>query len=163
MKLRLCDFLTLMNAACGLISILLVLLGRFSLAPFFIIAAALFDLLDGKVARMMKTESELGRQLDSLADAISFGVAPVVLGFGKTQGTFAVIAFTAYLMCGILRLARHNVQKAKGVYFGMPIPLGAIIICVASLLRLRVIFYPYLFLVLAGLMISSFRVRKLVK
>ncbi len=163
MKLRLCDFLTLMNAAFGLVAILKVLSNQLCAAPFFLLAAVMFDFLDGKVARAMKTESKLGKQLDSLADVISFGIAPVVFGFAQIRTGFAIFAFTAYLMAGILRLARFNVQTDRGVYHGMPIPWGAVFVSIAFLSGLPLSYYPYLFLVFAALMISPFRIRKLIK
>jgi CDP-diacylglycerol--serine O-phosphatidyltransferase len=160
MKLKLCDFLTLLNAACGMIAIMLVMSNRLNFAPYFMLAAVLFDFLDGRVARLMKTDSKLGKQLDSLSDIISFGVAPVVFGYSQIQTSFAVIGFTALLICGVLRLARFNVQTTKGVYYGMPIPWGTVIVCTAYFLSLPVKFYPHMYLLLAALMISSFKIKK---
>ncbi len=104
-----------------------------------IVFAMFFDVADGRVARLTKTQSALGVQLDSLADAISFGVAPALLvyrwgldGMGKVG---ALIAFV-FLACGVIRLARFNVMAAKDggashYSLGIPIPLGAA--CIVSL------------------------------
>ncbi|MEW6130709.1 MAG: CDP-diacylglycerol--serine O-phosphatidyltransferase [Acidobacteriota bacterium] len=109
--------------------------------------AALFDLLDGRIARMTNTTSEFGIELDSIADVISFGVAPAVLaymwGYGQIPelNKFAWAASFLFLICGALRLARYNVQarqpnpnlppknpKEKKAFVGMPIPAGAYLI-----------------------------------
>jgi CDP-diacylglycerol---serine O-phosphatidyltransferase len=104
-----------------------------------IVFAMFFDIADGRVARLTKTQSALGVQLDSLADAISFGVAPALLvyrwglfGMGKVG---ALIAFI-FLACGVIRLARFNVMAAKDggashYSLGIPIPLAAA--CIVSL------------------------------
>lgn len=109
--------------------------------------AALFDLLDGRIARMTNTTSEFGIELDSIADVVSFGVAPAVLaytwGYGQIPelNKFAWAASFLFLICGALRLARFNVQarqpnpnlppknpKEKKAFVGMPIPAGAYLI-----------------------------------
>ncbi len=109
--------------------------------------AALFDLLDGRIARMTNTTSEFGIELDSIADVVSFGVAPAVLaytwGYGQIPelNKFAWAASFLFLICGALRLARYNVQarqpnpnlppknpKEKKAFVGMPIPAGAYLI-----------------------------------
>lgn len=103
-----------------------------------IILAAICDMIDGRVARMTGTTSEFGAALDSLADIVSFGVAPAYLiyiwGLGGTAGDFdpwAVLAFV-FVVCGALRLARFNVQSAHGEavdrFEGLPIPSGALIL-----------------------------------
>lgn len=117
-----------------------------------ILMAALADLLDGAVARVIRAESEFGFMFDSLADAVSFGVAPSVLllkGLSLEQGTglsfFAIIGAMLYSICGILRLVRFNVKvtQAKGNleeeaaqkknFTGLPIPAAAITAVVTNL------------------------------
>jgi CDP-diacylglycerol---serine O-phosphatidyltransferase len=104
-----------------------------------IIFAMFFDMADGRVARLTKTQSQLGVQLDSLADAISFGVAPALLvfrwGLSDLGKPGALIAFL-FLACGVIRLARFNVMAAKDggaskYSLGIPIPVGAS--CIVSL------------------------------
>jgi len=107
--------------------------GDFILAAWAIVLAGVFDGVDGKVARLTKTTSEFGIQYDSLADLVSFGVAPGVMifqfalrhSFSPGLGWAVAILFT---MCGALRLARFNVQTATmegGWFIGLPIPGGA--------------------------------------
>lgn len=117
----------------GFLSICKAFDGEFVRAAWLIVAAGVFDGLDGKIARWTKTTSEFGIQYDSLADLVSFGVAPGVLiynfalrhSFAPGLGWAIALLFT---ICGALRLARFNVQTATidGKWFiGMPIPAGA--------------------------------------
>jgi CDP-diacylglycerol--serine O-phosphatidyltransferase len=140
------DALTIGNASCGTISIFLCLdyvatgRGRFFLAAFLLLPLALLcDVLDGYVARLDKSrQSVLGADLDSLADVISFGVAPAVLGFTLgLRGGWDVVCLTYFVVCGVSRLARFNVTAAaladaetgKVKYFeGTPIPTSIVIV-----------------------------------
>jgi CDP-diacylglycerol--serine O-phosphatidyltransferase len=140
------DALTIGNAACGTIAVFLCLdylaTGgrRFLWAAFFLLPAALVcDLLDGYVARLdTKRQSRLGADLDSLADVISFGVAPAVLGFTLgLRGGWDMLVLTYFVICGVSRLARFNVTAAaladaetgKVKYFeGTPIPTSIVIV-----------------------------------
>jgi CDP-diacylglycerol--serine O-phosphatidyltransferase len=109
-----------------------------------IAAAFVFDVLDGRIARWRQTSSGMGRELDSLADVISFGVAPAVIAYGcGMQGLYDRIVLTYFVACGVSRLARYNVTAdalsdagGKVKYFeGTPIPtslLLVIILCVAA-------------------------------
>jgi len=112
------DVLTIGNASCGTISIFLCLdylatgRARFLWAAFVLLPAALvLDVLDGYVARLdKKRQSVLGADLDSLADVISFGVAPAVLGFTLgMRGGWDMVVLTYFVVCGVSRLARFNV------------------------------------------------------
>src|SRR5881275_83904 len=138
-EFHLADFFTLGNAACGVAAILLAMLFVSSQAPAdFLAAAALapiafvFDVLDGRIARARHTHSALGRELDSLSDVISFGVAPAALAFAAgMQGGWDAAALIYFVCCGVSRLARFNVtaeqlagdDSGKVKYFeGTPIP-----------------------------------------
>jgi CDP-diacylglycerol--serine O-phosphatidyltransferase len=140
---HLADFFTLGNAACGVGSVLLAMLYMASQSErHFLIAAALapaallFDVLDGRIARWRHEHSPLGRELDSLADVISFGVAPAALAFAAgMQGGWDVIVLAYFVCCGVSRLARYNVTaeslaegQAKVPYFeGTPIPTSVVL------------------------------------
>ena len=148
----LADLFTLANACCGTLTIFLCLTyiandRRTDLwAAFALPAAALvFDLLDGYVARRhRRRQSILGADLDSLADIISFGVAPAVLGFTLgLRGFWDILCLTYFVCCGISRLARFNVTSTtladtatgKVKYFeGTPIPSSIIIVIILALL-----------------------------
>ena len=145
------DLLTILNASCGTISIFLCLdymatdNRRFLWAAFFLLPAALtFDVLDGYVARLdTRRQSVLGADLDSLADVISFGVAPAVLGFTLgLRGGWDMVILTYFVVCGVSRLARFNattealtdVATGKVKYFeGTPIPTSVVLVLVLGL------------------------------
>ena len=140
------DALTIGNAACGTIAIFLCLdyiaadNRRFLWTAFLLLPLALVcDVLDGYVARLNRTrQSALGADLDSLADVISFGVAPAVLGFTLgLRGGWDMLILTYFVICGVSRLARFNVTAAalsdsetgKVKYFeGTPIPTSILIV-----------------------------------
>ena len=135
---HLADFFTLGNAACGVGAVFLAMLYMTSgLRAHFFAAAALapaafaFDVLDGRIARARHQHSALGRELDSLSDVISFGVAPAALAFAAgMHGGWDAAALIYFVCCGVSRLARYNVTAeslsgadAKVKYFeGTPIP-----------------------------------------
>jgi len=146
---HLADFLTLGNAACGTAGVLLAMafVGSRSPAHFWWAAAMApaafaFDVADGRVARARHQHSALGRELDSLADVISFGVAPAALGFAAgLQGGWDVAALLYFVCCGVSRLARYNVtaeQLSAGAdkvkYFeGTPIPTSVVLVALLAL------------------------------
>ena len=143
-EFHLADFFTLGNAACGVGAILLAMLyvasgarGAFLAAAALAPAAFLFDVLDGRIARARHENSPLGRELDSLADVISFGVAPTALAFAAgTRGGWDAVALVYFVCCGVSRLARYNVtaealaddRSGKVKYFeGTPIPTSVVL------------------------------------
>ena len=148
-EFHLADFLTLGNAACGVGAVFLAMLYVESSSPIhFFLACALapaafaFDVFDGKVARMRHEHSALGRELDSLADVISFGVAPAAIGFAAgMRGGWDALLLVYFVCCGVSRLARFNVtaeQLSEGgdkvKYFeGTPIPTSVVIVAVLAL------------------------------
>lgn len=168
--LKFADVFTLLNVAFGLASIVFSISNNFDYAAFVLLMAVAFDYLDGKIAKSLHQQNIFGKELDSLADTVSFGVAPAILGFSlmqfssgikQFQITFGMIAFTIFLFCGILRLARYNIMNLSGAFQGMPITLNGIIIPLVYFLGTPIRFYPYIYLVLGVLMVSSFRVRKM--
>ncbi|HSV36566.1 MAG TPA: CDP-alcohol phosphatidyltransferase family protein [Ramlibacter sp.] len=140
---HLADFFTLGNAACGVGAVFFAMLYMSTqLAVHFYAAAALapaafiFDVLDGRIARARHQHSALGRELDSLSDVISFGVAPAALAFAAgMQGGWDVAALVYFVCCGVSRLARYNVTAEslsaggdKVRYFeGTPIPTSVLL------------------------------------
>jgi len=155
------DMITLGNAIAGLVSILFSIDQNFEMAAFFLVLAVLFDVIDGKITRVCHCSGKLGKDLDSLADVISFCVAPVVFAMMQIQNLFAFLAFIVFLCCGLLRLARFNVLEFRHSYEGMPITLNGIIVPLIYLMRMPGFVYPIVYLVLGGLMISSFRIKKI--
>lgn len=158
--LKFADFLTLINVFLGLLSIIFTINDQIFVASALLIAAVIFDVFDGKLARHTKTNNDFGKQLDSLADTVSFGVAPTVIGFSLIQTKLALIAFSIFLLCGILRLAKFNIMQAQGYYIGMPITINGIIIPLVVFFSLPAMYFPYLYLLLAILMVCPIQVKK---
>jgi len=137
-EFQLADWFTLGNAACGTGAIFSMLtylqttnVRHVYFAGGLVFAAMVFDVLDGRIARWRQKNSIMGRELDSLADVISFGVAPAVIAYGcGMQGLYDRIILTCFVACGVSRLARFNVTAEelsgdgdKVMYFeGTPIP-----------------------------------------
>ena len=158
--LKFADVFTLTNVIFGVISILFAVKGWFNTASSMLILAVISDYLDGKFAKTMGQENAFGKELDSLADTISFGVAPTIFGFALIQTPLAIMSFTVFLFCGILRLARYNIMNIKGTFQGMPITLNGIIIPIVYFLDVPIKFYPYIYLILGILMVSSIRIKR---
>ena len=122
---------TALNMACGFIAILHGFNGDFYTACMFIVLGAIFDSVDGRVARMTNTQSSFGEQFDSMSDLVSFGVSPAIVyyfRFLSHSGRIGMVAAFFFVLCGALRLARFNanIDKVKSDYFqGLPIPGGA--------------------------------------
>ena len=133
------------NLFCGFWAIISVFQEKFFYAAVAILLASIFDVLDGKVARLSGATSKFGVQYDSLADLVSFGIAPALLAFSwalRPYGKFGWLAAFLFVVCGALRLARFNVQSSSGEvkYFkGLPIPAAALMIALTILLYLRLI------------------------
>lgn len=133
------------NLFCGFWAIISVFQEKFFYAAVAILLACVFDVLDGKVARLSGATTKFGVQYDSLADLVSFGIAPALLAFSwalRPYGRFGWLAAFLFVACGALRLARFNVQSSSGEikYFkGLPIPSAAIMIALTILLYLRLI------------------------
>jgi len=159
--IKFADVFTLTNVVFGIISILFAIKGLYNTAALMLLLAVVSDYFDGKIAKVMGQMNDFGRELDSLADTISFGVAPAIFGFTLIQTPLAIISFTVFLFCGILRLARYNIMNLKGAFQGMPITMNGIIIPLAYFLDAPIKFYPYIYLILGILMVSSFRIRRL--
>lgn len=144
-NLHMADFITMLNGFSGFYSIVSCL--RFTLtgkphyvqrAHFFIFLGMCFDFLDGRVARLRNRSSLMGQELDSLADLVSFGVAPASIAFAiGFQTTLDVFVLSFFVLCGIARLARFNVtvgqlpkdKKGKSKYFeGLPMPTSLFLV-----------------------------------
>ncbi len=129
---------TLANLSAGALSVLSTIQQQYEAALALIIVAGAFDILDGYAARLLNCASDFGKQLDSLADLISFGLAPALLVLlsklenNQGIGTAAVVLF---LICGALRLARFNVSgSATKGFIGMPITAAGIILAASTML-----------------------------
>lgn len=125
---------TALNMACGFFSVILGWRGEFYQASMLLVLGAVFDSVDGRVARMTGTQSAFGEQFDSISDVVTFGVAPAFLVYNKffiNMGRLGLITSFIFLLCGALRLARFNanIDKVSSDFFqGLPIPSGALAI-----------------------------------
>jgi CDP-diacylglycerol--serine O-phosphatidyltransferase len=125
---------TVGNIFCGYVSIVRATMGEYETAALLIVVAALLDGLDGRVARATGTSSEFGLQFDSIADMVSFGVAPAMLVFSWSLASFGRVGWAVsflFVICGAMRLARFNLQRSiidRRYFVGMPIPAAACIL-----------------------------------
>jgi CDP-diacylglycerol--serine O-phosphatidyltransferase len=177
------SLLTIGNIFCGYYSIISTLRGNWDSAAVLIGVGYILDGLDGRIARLTKTTSDFGLQLDSIADVITFGVAPAMLafswGFGASEGIegsvarhvhqLGSLASFAFVVCGALRLARFNMQaktetSSKRYFVGLPIPAGAGMVAsvvhffkTPTLMVGSALLWSFLLLSIAFLMISTVR------
>lgn len=122
---------TVGNLFCGYLSVWSSIRGTFQTAAILIIAAAVLDMLDGRIARLTNSTSRFGEEYDSLADLVSFGIAPAVLAYSWGLADFHRLGWMAsflFVVCGSMRLARFNIQTRvtdKKYFIGLPIPAAA--------------------------------------
>ncbi|NLO35307.1 MAG: CDP-diacylglycerol--serine O-phosphatidyltransferase [Clostridiaceae bacterium] len=189
------NMLTLANLALGVLAILVASsTGKFSISQpgddinlvyyscLCVMAAAVFDRFDGKLARRLDAASELGKQLDSLCDLISFGVAPAVIAwklhfayaslffpFGRLAGYLLAVLFP---IAGAIRLARFNLQEDASCFYGIPITLAGSLLTLLNLLHTflflkgrfgltNIIVCMALMVVLSFFMVSKIQIRKI--
>ena len=163
---------TVGNLFCGYYAVGATVRGRFAAAAVLIFVAAALDALDGRVARLTGTSSEFGREFDSLADTLSFGVAPALLVHQWALAPFGRVGWLVsflFVACGAVRLARFNIQIGSGdkrFFIGLPIPAAAVTLAacvrVAPLglaARWMELAMLTLIAVLAVLMVSKLRFR----
>lgn len=155
---------TLANLIFGLFALVMIYNGKRDWAAVFVVMGMLFDGFDGRLARLLKVSSEFGKQLDSLSDLVTFGVAPAMLAYtsslhqlGKPWGMLAILPFP---LMGALRLARFNLDTSEdGFFVGIPITLAGGLLSLILLWKPdhNVWFVLAVVLILAWLMISTFR------
>ena len=168
------NMLTLIGVCIGLSSIRFALDGKFEFAVIAIILAAIIDGLDGRIARLIKGTSKVGKELDSLTDMISFGVAPAfIMYFWKlnTLGRFGWLLCLIYVICVALRLARFNVNTGQApswkdnFFEGVPSPAGGILVLTPLIFSMTSfefiqinynIVVPTFFIITSLLLISKF-------
>jgi len=170
--------LTMGNLLCGFISVIFASQNTpqcYFIAGLLILGAALLDGLDGQVARALKVESELGAELDSLADCVAFGVAPGYLAYkayliGTTLPVlgrpvdFGIFIASIFPICAAYRLARFNVSHARDSFTGLPSPMAGIIIALVPIcfrnVHIPKILFALFFSFVGVLMVSTFRYSK---
>jgi CDP-diacylglycerol--serine O-phosphatidyltransferase len=156
------NLFTLMNLTLGVLAIIFVYNGWPELAAIMVIVAMLTDGLDGRVARALNCQSEFGKELDSLSDVISFGVAPAfiiyVVALQDVPAPIAWFVTALFPICGALRLARFNVVPGTPGYFvGLPIPAAGGVLCTLALFHRDL---PATVLVVCAVLLSYLMVSK---
>ena len=167
------NILTLIGVCIGLTSIKFAFDGKFELSIFAVISAAIIDGLDGRIARLIKGTSKVGKELDSLTDVISFGVAPAFIMYFwalSETGRVGWLISLIYIICVALRLARFNVSSNEesswkdNFFEGIPSPAGGILVLMPLILSLselkflnlnNQIFVPVMFIIVSILLISK--------
>jgi CDP-diacylglycerol--serine O-phosphatidyltransferase len=159
------NIITLSNLILGITSLWYTMGGMYKEAALAILLAMVFDGMDGRIARHLQVSSDFGKELDSLSDLVSFGVAPALLTYAtvlKSIGYFGLVFAIVFALCGAIRLARFNVMSISDYFIGVPItfagPMMAIFVLLAN--RLPVVFYPIAMIGLSYLMVSNIKVPK---
>ena len=176
-KSALPNIFTFSNLGCGILSILMTFEGSshnttaFKWACFFILLAALIDRYDGRIARFFNVSSDLGKELDSLADLVSFGVAPSILAYNLYEfSKFGAIGYVLVLLfpiAGAYRLARFNSCDFNGDFTGIPITIAGVLLAFYSLIILVVNSNPNIpitivfIIMLSYLMICNLKFKKI--
>lgn len=159
--------LTLLNAVFGVISIIYAVNGQYTSAAVMILIAAFLDGIDGKVARKLNIVSDLGKELDSLCDLISFGVAPAILIYSSIfsandWGFLSIVITVLFVICGAYRLARFNVLNINGYFVGIPITLAGFLTALFALVFVNIsyAFTAVFMIILSVLMVSRIKIKK---
>ncbi|MCM8711100.1 CDP-diacylglycerol--serine O-phosphatidyltransferase [Clostridium sp. SYSU_GA19001] len=162
------NIFTFANLACGVLSLIATFNSNYKWASLFIIIAGLIDRYDGRVARFLQVSSDLGKELDSLADLVSFGVAPSILIFNLYNfidlGIIGYLLVLIFPIAGAYRLARYNTTPFNNVFMGVPITIAGSFLALYSLITLKNAENPiisiFLVIILSYLMISKFQIKK---
>lgn len=165
LKSHAANMVTIGNLAFGGAAIMATMNEQYTYSVLFIFIAGLLDRFDGMVARRFQVESELGKQLDSMSDIISFGIAPALLLYSMVLSEFSVagmIITVIYIACGAFRLARFNISESNGYFTGLPITVAGVFLTLSffAINYIPAVSYMFLFIILSFLMISTFTLRK---
>ncbi|MFA5144658.1 MAG: CDP-diacylglycerol--serine O-phosphatidyltransferase [Candidatus Omnitrophota bacterium] len=158
----LANFLTGLSLASGFAAVIFSLEGRFASACWAIILSVIFDGLDGQAARRNPVPSEFGKQLDSLADVVSFGIAPSVLAYIFICRGFSLLAVAVlfvYLVCSVTRLAKYNIMpkdKLADYFYGLPTTVSGGILATVILISIKYTRLPSPFIFLPIILCLSF-------
>jgi CDP-diacylglycerol--serine O-phosphatidyltransferase len=163
--LKLADCFTMANLFSGVLAIDFAVKGQLNLSAALLFLSVVFDVLDGKIAGLMQQKNGFGKQIDSMSDLVSFGVAPVLVFFTlDSPGLLTIGAGLFFIACGMLRLARYNISENIG-FEGVPITVNGVIFSLLLALLTpfpdSLKFWPFVFLLQGFLMISSLKVQRI--
>ena len=164
MKTHLPNVLTFGNLSLGILAILSVFSEDYTLSAILIILAAFMDRFDGQLARKLDVESEIGKQLDSLSDLISFGVAPAILIWSYSLqifGFIGIIIIVLFAVSGAYRLAKFNVTDFAGTFSGIPITLAGGFVALMTLYAINYPMHDYVVLIIVPLLSYSMVSKKI--
>lgn len=168
------NLLTFINLSLGIIALLFAIKNDLIQASLLVMVAALTDRFDGKVARLLDSTSELGKELDSLSDLISFGVAPIIIAWNISFFNSGIIGYLLTLLfpiAGAYRLARYNVTTFNNVFCGVPITIAGAFLSIVNLYNcfskirgsystVNTIVCAIIILLLSYLMVSKVQIKK---
>jgi CDP-diacylglycerol--serine O-phosphatidyltransferase len=163
--MKLADVFTVGNLCCGILSILLAIDDQYGLSVMLLLFAVVFDVLDGKIAGLLHQKNLFGKQIDSMSDLVSFGVAPALLYYAMSSpGIFGITVTLFFISCGMLRLARYNISDGTG-FVGVPITVNGILFPLLFLLFINfpttLNYWPVVFLIQGFLMISTVKISRI--
>ncbi len=170
----LANSITVLSLICGFVSIIFSIEGHFTFASWAIILSVIFDGLDGQIARKNPLPSEFGKELDSLVDVVSFGIAPSILGYVFIYRHFyfwSSLGFFIYFFCSVMRLAKYNItprEKLVNYFYGLPTTVSGGILAsfiliyrkgkdISPLPQSVPVIFLFMVLLLAFLMVSRVR------
>jgi CDP-diacylglycerol--serine O-phosphatidyltransferase len=163
--MKLADIFTVGNLCCGIVSILLAIDGHYDFSALLLFLAVVFDVLDGKIAGLLHQKNLFGKQIDSMSDLVSFGVAPALLYYSMSSpGILGIAVSLFFVACGMLRLARYNISEGTG-FEGVPITVNGVLFPLLFLLfsgfpeSLK--YWPMVLLIQGFLMISTFKIARI--
>ena len=161
--MKLPDYVTCLNLVSGLLAIYAAVHHHFITSAFLLLAGVFFDAIDGFLARRMHIESKFGAELDSLADLVTFGVAPMVLVMLNYNTTWLSLLSILVPLCGALRLARHNINRhlTKGYLIGLPITMSGLVMPLLIVFNLNKTIAAVTIVSLSLFYVSTRRVNKL--
>lgn len=156
---------TLANLLLGVLSLIFTMDSQFKRAAVMILLAMVLDGMDGRLARRLDATSPFGKELDSLADLVSFGVAPAILVYAmgiRDLGPIGLALALTFALCGAIRLARFNTLNISNYFIGVPITAAGSLLALLSLLHneLPALTYPIVTVLLSYLMVSNIKVPK---
>ena len=163
--MKIADIFTVGNLCCGIISILLANDGHYDASASLLFLAVLFDVLDGKIAGFLHQKNLFGKQIDSMSDLVSFGVAPALLYYSMSSpGVLGIAVSLFFVACGMLRLARYNISEGAG-FEGVPITVNGVLFPLLFLFFSSfpesLNYWPLVFLIQGFLMISTLKISRI--
>lgn len=164
-KSQIPNMFTLLNLTLGILAIISIFYEQYGASAILIITAGMLDRMDGKLARKFDVVSDFGKELDSLCDLISFGVAPAILMWNLNlmeTGAKGILITLIFALCGTVRLARYNVMEFEGVYVGIPITMCGGLVALMALYSTKYV-ANLDFMLIAMLFLSYAMVSKKIK